>query len=311
MAATAHAWSREEVRRLLPVSERQLRSWQKQQFVVSTDRFGFSDLLALKTLMALRDSRIPAAEIRRTLDAIRARIGDVANPLSEMRLYSDGRRIRVQFEGRRMEAKTGQLLLDFDQTEISRLLSFPGRDRAKETEGAPSPTLGHHVRRAEAELWFERGLQLEQEGAPLDEVISTYQKALTIDPTSAGALVNLGTVYFNARAFREAERYYRDALAADPEYALAHFNLGNLFDEIGDRAKALQHYQTALRLNPNYADAHYNIALLYQCVNQPLKAVRHWKSYLRLDPGSAWTAIARRELGKLRDSTIVPGAKND
>jgi len=84
-----------------------------------------------------------------------------------------------------------------------------------------------------------------------------------------------------------------------------------LFDEIGDRAKALQHYQTALRLNPNYADAHYNIALLYQCVNQPLKAVRHWKSYLRLDPGSAWTAIARRELGKLRDSTIVPGAKND
>ena len=311
MAATAHAWSREEVRRLLPVSERQLRSWQKQQFIVSTDRFGFSDLLALKTLMALRDSRIPATEIRRTLDAIRARIGDVANPLSEMRLYSDGRRIRVQFEGRRMEAKTGQLLLDFDQTEISRLLSFPGRDRAKETEGAPSPALGQHVRRAEAEIWFERGLQLEQEGAPLDEVISTYQKALTIDPTSAGALVNLGTVYFNARAFREAERYYRDALAADPEYALAHFNLGNLFDEMGDRVKALQHYQTALRLNPNYADAHYNIALLYQCVNQPLKAVRHWKSYLRLDPGSSWTAIARRELGKLRDSTIVPGAKND
>ena len=311
MAATAHAWSREEVRRLLPVSERQLRSWQKQQFVVSTDRFGFSDLLALKTLMALRDSRIPAAEIRRTLDAIRARIGDVANPLSEMRLYSDGRRIRIQFEGRRMEAKTGQLLLDFDQTEISRLLSFPGCDRAKETEGAPSPALGQHVRRAEAEMWFERGLQLEQDGAPLDEVISTYQKALTIDPTSAGALVNLGTVYFNARAFREAERYYRDALAADPEYALAHFNLGNLFDEIGDRVRALQHYQTALRLNPNYADAHYNIALLYQCVNQPLKAVRHWKSYLRLDPGSSWTAIARRELGKLRDSTIVPGAKND
>jgi tetratricopeptide (TPR) repeat protein len=311
VAATAHAWSREEVRRLLPVSERQLRSWQKQQFVVSTDRFGFSDLLALKTLMALRDSRIPAAEIRRTLDAIRARIGDAANPLSEMRLYSDGRRIRVQFEGRRMEAKTGQLLLDFDQTEISRLLSFPGRDRAKEADGSPSPALGQHVRRAEAELWFERGLQLEQEGAPLDEVISTYQKALTIDPASAGALVNLGTVYFNARAFREAERYYRDALAADPEYALAHFNLGNLFDEMGDRAKALQHYQTALRLNPNYADAHYNIALLYQCVNQPLKAVRHWKSYLRLDPGSSWTAIARRELGKLRDSTIVPGAKND
>lgn len=310
MPATAHAWSREQVRRLLPVSERQLRSWEKQQFIAPADRFGFSELLALKTLIALRDNRIPAGEIRRTLSAIRARMRDVGNPLSEMKLYSDGRRIRVQFEGRRMDAKTGQLLLDFDQAEISRLLSFPGRDRAPESAGASSP-VASHGRRAEAEMWFERGLQLEQEGAPLEEVIKMYQKALAIDPTSAGALVNLGTVYFNARAWREAERYYRDALAADPEYALAHFNLGNLFDEMGERAKALHHYQTALRLNANYADAHYNIALLYQCVNQPLKAVRHWKAYLKLDPGSSWAAIAKRELGKLRDSTIVPGARSD
>jgi tetratricopeptide (TPR) repeat protein len=299
------------VRRLLPVSERQLRSWEKQQFIASMDSFGFPDLLALKTLVALRDSRIPAGEIRRTLEAIRARMSDVGNPLTEMKLYSDGRRIRVQFEGRRMDAKTGQLLLDFDQADISRLLSFPGRDRAEEAGGGTSPSVARHGRRAEAEMWFERGLQLEQEGAPLDEVITTYQKALAIDPTSAGALVNLGTVYFNARAWREAERYYRDALAADPEYALAHFNLGNLFDEMGDRARALHHYQTALRLNANYADAHYNIALLYQCVNQPLKAVRHWKAYLKLDPGSSWAAIAKRELGKLRDSTIVPGARGD
>jgi tetratricopeptide (TPR) repeat protein len=299
------------VRRLLPVSERQLRSWEKQEFIAPTECFGFSDVLALRTLVALRDSRIPAGEIRRTLSAIRSRMRDVANPLSEMKVYSDGRRIRVQFEGRRMEAKTGQLLLDFDQAEMSRLLSFPGRDHSGDSDPVISTGAGAHSRRAEAESWFERGLQLEQEGAPLDEVIGAYQKALSIDPTSAGALVNLGTVYFNARAWREAERYYRDALAADPEYALAHFNLGNLFDEMGDRARALHHYQTALRLNANYADAHYNIALLYQCVNQPLKAVRHWKAYLKVDPGSSWAAIARRELAKLRDSTIVPGARND
>ncbi len=311
MPATAHAWSREEVRRLLPVTERQLRSWENQQFITSSESFGFPDLLALKTLVALRDSKIPAAEIRRTLEAIRSRMRDVGNPLTEMKLYSDGRRIRVQFEGRRMDAKTGQLLFDFDQAEISRLLSFPGRKSAEEGGGNPGTAVTTHGRRAEAEMWFERGLQLEQDGAPLEEVIKTYQKALAIDPTSAGALVNLGTVYFNARAWREAERYYRDALEADPEYALAHFNLGNLFDEMGDRAKALHHYQTALRLNANYADAHYNIALLYQCVSQPLKAVRHWKAYLKLDPGSSWAAIAKRELAKLRDSTIVKGARND
>ena len=311
MPATAHAWSREDVRRLIPVSERQLRSWEKQQFIASTGTFVFSDLLAIKTLVALRDSRIPVAEIRRTLAAIRARMSDVGNPLTEMKLYSDGRRIRVQFEGRRMEAKTGQLLLDFDQAEMSRLVSFPDHPRGEPGNGTPAPGARRQDRRADAEMWFERGLELEQDGAPLEEVIKAYQQALAIDPASAGALVNLGTVYFNARAWREAERYYRDALEADPEYALAHFNLGNLFDEMGERAKALHHYQTALRINANYADAHYNIALLYQCLNQPLKAVRHWKAYLKLDPGSTWAAIARRELAKLRDSTIVPGAKSD
>ncbi len=310
MPATAHAWSREEVCRLLAISERQLRSWEKQQFISPSGGFSFPDLLALKTLVALRDSHIPSAEIRRALDAIRSRIRDAGNPLTTMKLYSDGRKIRVQFEGRRMEPRTGQLLLDFDQTELARLVTLPAPGANQEGANAVAgKAVSKHGRRVEAERWFERGLELEQAGAPLDEIIKAYQQALTIDPNSAGALVNLGTVYFNARALREAERYYRDALTADPEYALAHFNLGNLYDETGDRTKALTHYQDALRLNPEYADAHYNVALLYQCLGQPLKAVRHWKAYLKLDPGSSWAAIARRELGKLRDSTIVKGAR--
>jgi tetratricopeptide (TPR) repeat protein len=141
----------------------------------------------------------------------------------------------------------------------------------------------------------------------VEEIIAAYRKASELDPGSAGALVNLGTVYFNLRHWRQAEEHYLKALEADPEYALAHFNLGNLYDEQGKRSTALDHYLAALRIHPNYADAHYNLALLYQSSNQPLKAVRHWK--LKLDPSSSWGAIARRELEKLKDSTIVPGSQ--
>ncbi len=101
--------------------------------------------------------------------------------------------------------------------------------------------------------------------------------------------------------------YCRRSVEADPAYALAHFNLGNLFDEIGDRTQALLHYMVAIRLNPNYSDAHYNLALLYQGSGQLLRAVRHWKIYLKLDAGSPWAAIARQELDKLREATIVQG----
>jgi tetratricopeptide (TPR) repeat protein len=96
----------------------------------------------------------------------------------------------------------------------------------------------------------------------------------------------------------------------DPNYALAHFNLGNLFDEKGDRTKALGHYTKALQIHPTYADAHYNVALLYQSLGKTMEAVRHWKAYLKIDPNSSWAAIAKRELGKLRDSTIVRGNRD-
>ena len=153
-----------------------------------------------------------------------------------------------------MDAESGQLLLNFEPAELRRMLEFPVKDRR-----------GDGARQAlTAERWFQRGLDLEQSGAAADEIMEAYQKAIDLDPKSAGALVNLGTIHFNARKWTEAEKYYRRALEVDPEYALAHFDLANLYDERGDRIKALAHYQAALRISPNYADAHYNVALLYQ-----------------------------------------------
>ena len=298
--ATQQVYSRDEVRRWLGVSARQLKSWEQQNLITSRASFAFSDILALRTLIGLRQSKIQTAQIRKALHALRSKLRDVHDPLTELKIYSQGRKIEVQFAGQKMEPISGQLLLDFDQAEISKLLSFPAQAAADD----PRQRLKS---RREAEHWFEAGLELEQKGAPVENIIAAYRKASEIDPSSAGALVNLGTVYFNLRDWRQAEQYYRQALEADPEYALAHFNLGNLYDERGDRGQAQAHYLAALRSHPNYADAHYNLALLYQSNGQPLKAVRHWKVYLQLDPNSSWAAIARRELAKIKDSTIVRG----
>jgi tetratricopeptide (TPR) repeat protein len=302
--ATQQAYSREEVRRRLGVSKRQLESWEKQNLLSTGgsagDSFGFSDILALRTLVALRKSNVSTAQIRKAILAMRKHLGEGENPLTHLKIYSKGNKIEVQFAGQKMEPISGQLLLNFDQAEISKLLSFPGR--AEESKAAQKMKA-----RREAELWFEKGLDLEQTGAAVEEVIAAYLKAAEVDPTSAGALVNLGTLYFNAKDWKEAESYYRKAVEVDPEYALAHFNLGNLFDERGDRPAALMHYIAAIRIHPRYADAHYNIALLYQSMGQPLKAVRHWKAYLTMDPASAWAAIARRELARIKETAIVRG----
>lgn len=293
-------YTRGEARRLLGLSERQLKSWEQQKLVESGDQYGFRELLALRTLIKLRKDRVAPAQIRRALVALRAKLSEIGDPLTELKLYADGKRIRVELDGRAMEAESGQLLLNFGPGDLRRLLEFPAKNRASEERD----------RRMTAERWFQRGLDLEQSGAPHEEVVEAYQRAIDLDPRSAGAQVNLGTIYFNARKWSEAETHYRRALEIDPEYALAHFDLANLYDERGDRGNAQAHYESALRVSPNYADAHYNLALLYQSSNQPMKAVRHWRAYLKLDPSSHWANIARRELARLREATVVPGSRS-
>ena len=49
-AASKQAYSRAETRRLLKITERQLKSWEHQKLLPATESYGFKELLALKTL---------------------------------------------------------------------------------------------------------------------------------------------------------------------------------------------------------------------------------------------------------------------
>ncbi len=295
-------YSREEVRRFLGISERQLRSWEQHGLVAERQSFGLIDVLALNTLVKLRQNHVRPAQVRRAVAALREKVRDVSDPLTQLRIYSEDGQIRVHIDGSTMEPVSGQLLLNFGPAELNKLLAFPAAR-------AEPPKVQQNQRRVQSELLFEKGLQMEQTGAPAADIVAVYDQAIALDPKSTGALVNLGTVYFNLQKFNEAESCYLRAIEADPKYALAHFNLGNLYDEQGKRALALEQYLLALKANPQYADAHYNLALLYQTIGETMQAVLHWKAYLKVDPGSPWSIIARRELDKLKDATIVRGRR--
>jgi tetratricopeptide (TPR) repeat protein len=184
-------------------------------------------------------------------------------------------------------------LLNFDEADLRTLAAIPMK--------SANPV----IKEREAEAHFQHGLQLEETGAPVDQAIVAYQRAIAANPYAAGALVNLGTLYYRMRKFTEAEDHYQRAIHADPKYPLAHFNLGNLYDETGDIDRARGHYETALAVNPSYSDAHFNLALLCERSGQALQAVGHWKAYLKLDSGSSWARVARRQLDRLKSSSLV------
>ncbi len=291
------SWTRAQALRQCELSSRQLLAWERQGFIAPRELYQYEDLLELRVLVRLKDLGFSSAKLQKVFSSIRAKLTGIDNPLTELRVYLEGRRVRVQTENSRMEALSGQLLFNFDQAELRRLLAFP--KSAKAGSGQARKAL------LDADHWFQRALELEQTGADKREAIAAYEKAVELNPVLAGALVNIGTIYFTARKWREAEKYYQRALAADSQYPLAHFNLANLHEELGRTSLAIQHYKKALELQPTYADAHYNLALLFQTRGRDMEAIRHWKQYLALDASSQWSAIARREMAKLRSSALV------
>ena len=286
-SALKEQYLRADVRRMLDVSERQLKSWERQRFIPAAELYGFRELIALRTLRSLRAKRVPAHKIRRLLESLRRLFSEIEYPLTELKIFFDGNHIAARFAGQNLEALTGQILFDFDTQELARV-------RALEP-APPGPT-----RERDSEACFQKGLMLEETGAPVQEAVEAYRQAVELNPRAAGALVNLGTIHYRLQQFKEAERYYTRAIEADPDYALAHFNLGNLYEEWGDLKKAQSCYEQSLRVNPRYGDAHFNLALLCERTGDILKAVHHWKTYLKLDHSSTWSDIARRQLEKLR-----------
>ena len=285
-------YSRAEVRRQFGISARQLLSWERQGLIAAAKSYSFSDLIALQTLIKLSENHIRPRQIGRALESLREKLDWVEHPLSELRIVSDGKKIAVHLAGQKMEAISGQILFDFDAAGLGGVKTFPDRKRAVN-------------RTREAESWFQKGLDLEETGAPIEQAIEAYRKVLELNPGAAGALVNLGTIYYRQHQFPQAERYYVEAIVADPSYPLAQFNLGNLYDEQGRIKEAFEYYRRALELSPNYADAHFNLALLSERTGDPLKAVSHWKAYLKLDRSGQWAEIARRQLERLRQATVV------
>lgn len=281
---------------MLDLSERQLRSWEKQGFVKPCATFGFSDLLALKTLRKLKEVDISPRQIQLTIASLRKHLQHIDHPLAELRITAEGKRITVHISGNRMEPISGQLLLDFDAKEIEKLRAFPASTPQMEKTAQAKKEEAER----QAEVWFQKGLTLEEAGAPANDALQAYRKAIELNPDASGALVNLGTIHFRMKKLKEAEAFYTRALQADPDYPLAHFNLGNLHDEQGRTEEARKFYLSAIALNPRYADAYFNLALLCERNEEVLRAIGYWNQYLKLDPGSSWARAARKQLDRLK-----------
>ncbi len=228
-------------------------------------RFTFQDLVLLRSLKSLLDSRLPR---RRVHNALRQLVHQMPadRKLSEVRLAADAGRILAQDGDLLWNPESGQVLFDFNTTMPSAIEPL-----------APPP---HTTRDAQAEDWYQHGLDLE----PFDPdgARAAYHQALAIVPRHAGSHVNLGRLLQAIGAPAEAIKHYRAALETEPGHVMAAFNLGTALEEVGEDDEAIAAYRGALRIDPMLADVHYNLSQLYQRNGHKLPALLHLKKYREL-----------------------------
>lgn len=302
-------FSLDDVARILKVSPRRLRYWQKTELVEpgaaadsaqagngEQEGYGFRDLVVLRAIVSLIDRGIPLQRIRRNLEILRDRLPELDDPAAALRLWDEASdRIVVRHDGR-LEEAGGQLLLEFEASAAAGSVAVASlaQYEAQSAQGIGETADG-------AVEWFERGCELDGEASKWAEAVEAYEKALEIEPDYADAYCNLGAVRYNQGKRAEARRAFEACLARAADHVEANFNLANVLEEEGEDRAALSHYRRALAADPLYPDLHINLALLYEKLGRERPACDHWRRYLQLDPRGTWAEVARLRLQRESD----------
>ncbi len=273
-------FTRGEVQRIVDVTAKQLDYWEKLRLVEprksGLDKFyDFRDLISLRTAKQLIEKGVKATRLRRSLVALQLKLAEVQEPLTELRILSDGRDVVVDRGGARLEPISGQFMLNFDTRELrDKVRVMPERN---------------------AEAWFLLALQHESHAASA-KAIDAYERVLAVNPRHLDALINLGMLHYEQGNLEKALGCFERAVERDAENAIAQFNMGSVLDEIGQIEKARHHLRLAVRLDESYADAHYNLAFVCDKLGSQPEARQHWQRYVALDPTGPWSKYARQRL---------------
>jgi tetratricopeptide (TPR) repeat protein len=271
------SYSVREVSAMLGLSPSRIRAWSSEGLLEPERgergelRFGFRDLIVLRTAGELAASKISQKKVRRILERLREQL-PAGRSLTGVRITADGERVVVRDGSSVWNPESGQALFDFSVEEIAArtepfLRSMTERARSRSAEMS-------------ANDWYQ--LACDVELTSIAEARDAYERALQADSAHADAHVNLGRLLHEEGAPEAAAKHYRAALRADPDHDTAAFNLGVALEDLGRLADAIEAYRRALDLDPANAEAHYNLAGIYERKGDKRAALRHLKAYRTL-----------------------------
>ncbi|MCM3877416.1 MAG: tetratricopeptide repeat protein, partial [Thermoanaerobaculia bacterium] len=179
----ANGYAARDAAAMLGVSLARVKAWAEwMDLEVSPAlRFGFQDLVLLRTAKGLAEANVPPATVRRALKRLRGQLPE-GRPLTGVRIAADGRRVVVQDGASSWNPVSGQTLFGFAVADLATAAAPLAKRAAEEAR--------QDGERLSAEDWYRLGCDVEA-SSPAD-ARDAYRRAVELEPHHADAHVNLG-----------------------------------------------------------------------------------------------------------------------
>ncbi len=122
-----------------------------------------------------------------------------------------------------------------------------------------------------------------------------FVAASELAPPSSDLLLDLGIAYSDVGRYDDAEKTYRRLITLDPSNARALHNMGNLALRRGDAKEAADWYGRAVAARPAYLLAQYHLAYTQKFLGRYDDAMATYMAVLKSEPSSGREQAARTD----------------
>jgi len=148
----------------------------------------------------------------------------------------------------------------------------------------------------------------------IENAISAFNRALTLDPKYGQAYAGLGKAYWlgygeglgNAEWLEKARTACDKAVADAPDLADGYACLGSVYRDRGEYEKAITQFEKATALDPVNDDTFRGLAEVYRKLNRAAEAEATYRKAIELRPqywaGYSWLGLFYREEGRYEDA---------
>ncbi len=261
-----------------------------------------------------------------------------ARPIVWIETYGSSE--RGEQERAEMGASDRPAAVDDEAIRRLRALGYAGGSGRPSDQAEPEPDSEAETPQASPEMLNSLGdLQLAEQN--LEEAEANFQRALELDPQSAGAMLGLASVARARGDLNEAQRLakktirlapdnpaaisslaelrrdqgrldeavqlYRQALGIDDAQPSLFLGLSDALHRLGRNAQARKAAEQALELSPDSFVGHYNLGVIHLAEERLDEAQRAFETALTAEPAHPNVSYALNNLG----SILLDQGKND